>query len=159
MNGNHSKPYAILVFGAPMSGKTAFASKFSHQFKAPLLNYDALPGISRKTFLSLVDQIAQCGQNFLIEGASDTFKHREEIRSILRSTGYNPVLLWIQTDTNTIKYRIKSHLKSVEKAKAFFEERLTQLEAPEDSESPVVISGKHTFETQLKSALSSLSKI
>ena len=41
MNGK-SKPYAILVFGAPMSGKTTFAEQFSARFNAPFLNLSEL---------------------------------------------------------------------------------------------------------------------
>jgi len=159
MNGNNSKPFAILVFGVPMSGKTQFASKFSRQFKAPFLNFDAIPDISHETFLAVVSQIADSQQNIVIEGGIDTFEQREKLREILRNAGYRPVLLWIQTDVNIVKRRLKTSMKSVEKAKTFFEKRLQELEAPEDTENPIVVSGKHTFEGQLKSVLLCLSKI
>ena len=159
MNGKNSKPYAILVFGAPMSGKSQFAIKFSREFKAPLLDFEAIPGISRKSFLAIVAQIADSKQNMVIDYHIDTFKQRQEMCEVLRTAGYRPVLVWIQTDVNTIKRRLKNHLKSVARAKAYFEERLEQLEAPEDVEEPIVVSGKHTFDTQLKSVLSCLSKI
>jgi len=159
MNGNNSKPFAILVFGVPMSGKTQFASKFSRQFKAPLLNFETIPDINRKAFLAVISQIAECQQNLLVEGGLDTYEQREEIRELLYAAGYRPVLLWIQTDINIVKQRLKTNMKSVEKARVYFEQRLHQLEAPEESEQPIVLSGKHTFEGQLKSVLSRLSKI
>jgi len=158
MNGKNSKPYAILVFGVPMSGKTQFATRFSRKFKAPLLNFEAVPGISRNIFLSIVAQIADSQQNLVIDDGIDTFKQREELRNVLRNAGYRTVIVWIQTDVNTIKRRLKSHLKSVERAKSYFGTLLDQLEAPEDSEDTIVISGKHTFDGQLRTVLSALSK-
>lgn len=159
MNREKEKPYAILVFGVPMSGKTQFATKFSQKFKAPHLNFEPIPGISRKAYLSIVSQIALSQQNLVIDDGIDTFKQREQLREILKSAGYKSIIIWIQTDVNTVKRRLRTHLKSVERAKAYFEERLDQLEAPEDSENAIVISGKHTFEGQLRSVLSHLSKL
>jgi len=158
MNGKNSKPYAILVFGVPMSGKIQFATQFSHKFKAPLLNFESTPGVSRKIFLSIVTQIADSQQNLVIDHGIDTYKQRQELRHILTKAGYRTVIIWIQTDINTIKRRLRTHLKSTERAKAYFETLLNQLEAPEDSEETIVISGKHTFDGQLKSVLSALSK-
>ena len=158
MNGNN-KPYAILVFGAPVSGKTQFAEQFSKQFKAPLLNIGDLIekyDLSRPAVLELIRQVALSGQNFMIEGGVDTEKERMEIREMLRKAGYRPTLIWVQTDLATIKRRLKMRLKSVEKAKATFEDRYRALEAPADSENPIVISGKHTFEAQLKTVLTHL---
>ena len=158
MNGNN-KPYAILVFGAPVSGKTQFAEQFSKQFKAPLLNVGDLIekyDLSRPAVLELIRQVALSGQNFMIEGGVDTEKERMEIREMLRKAGYRPTLIWVQTDLATIKRRLKMRLKSVEKAKATFEDRYRALEAPADSENPIVISGKHTFEAQLKTVLTHL---
>lgn len=156
MNGK-SKPYAIMVFGVPMSGKSQFASKFSQQFKAPHLNYEELPDIDRKTFLAILDQIAGSGQNIIIEGSIDTQDQRDEISQLLEKSRYKPVLVWVQTDVGTVKKRLKTKLKSVEKAKTTFDDRVKELEAPSDAENPIVISGKHTYDTQLKTILSRLS--
>ena len=158
MEGNNSKPYAILVFGVPMSGKTQFAARFSREYKAPLLNFDSTPEITPSIFLDIVTQIADSRQNLVIDTHLDTFKERQDLRRILASAGYHTIIVWIQTDINTIKRRLTKHLKSIDKAKAYFEDLLKELEAPEDSEKPIVISGKHTFAGQLKSVLSALSK-
>ncbi|MCL2085800.1 hypothetical protein FWH09_02620, partial [Candidatus Saccharibacteria bacterium] len=37
-----TKPRLIMVYGAPLSGKTSFAEKFSTTFKAPYINLEAL---------------------------------------------------------------------------------------------------------------------
>jgi predicted kinase len=156
-----SRPYAILIFGVPGSGKTTFAEKFSTQFKAPYINIDALKTdhkIDRTASLIIIDQVAKCGQPLVIEGGLDTEKDREEIRQTLKQRRYKPVLIWIQTDIPTIKKRLSKKLASAEKAKTYFSKAIKKLEAPADLEWPIVISGKHTFAGQLKIVLAALSK-
>lgn len=154
-----SQPRAILVFGAPASGKTTFCEKFSQQFRAPYYNLTEIEedlGIDRKKVLFILDLIAKTGQNVIIEGELNTEADREEIKYLLKEEGYNPSLIWIQTDVNTIKTRLKNRLKSVAKAKEEYDRKISELEAPSESENPIVLSGKHTFGTQLSHTLSQL---
>lgn len=160
MNGNN-KTYAILVFGAPACGKTQFATKFGRKFNAPFINISQLRDefkVDRKAALFIIKQIAKCKQNIVLEGGLDTEAERNEIRQIFQKYGYETVLIWIQTDVATLRRRLKAQLKSVEKAKATFEQRVNEIEAPSELEDNVVISGKHTFETQLVNVLANLSK-
>ena len=159
MNGK-SKPYAILVFGAPMSGKTVFAEQFSTRFNAPFLNLAALHEqhhIRRKVALALVEQIAKCKSTIVIEGALDNERQRNEVRTIFEKAGYLPVLVWVQTDLNEIKHRMRRKYKKVSEAKAALETALKTIEATSDDEHPLVISGKHTFQTQCKNVLMGIS--
>ena len=153
------RPRAILVFGAPCSGKTTFGKKFAERFKAPFYDLDGLKkehNLSRKLLMLIVEQVAKTERTIVFEGGIDTEAQRTEIRNILRAAGYEPVLVWIQTDVNTIKSRLKMRARSTSAAKAEYEERIEKLEAPTDLETPIVLSGKHTFETQLKHILSRL---
>ncbi len=159
MNGK-SKPYAILVFGAPMSGKTSFAEQFSARFNAPFLNLSELHDqhhISRRVALNLILQLSKCKQTLIIEGAIDTEKQRSEMRTMLEKAGYFPVIVWVQTDINEIKHRLRHKYKSLNEAKEAFSEAYNKLEAPSDGENPIVISGKHTFQTQCKNVLTGIS--
>lgn len=161
MEGNRSQSRAILVFGAPASGKTTFCEKFSRQFRAPYYNLNELAakhGFSRKKLLVILDLLAQTGQNIIIEGGLDTEADRDEIKKLFRSRGYTPSLIWIQTDVNTIKSRLKTRLKSVAKAKEAYDAKIAVLEAPNEEEHSIVLSGKHTFDTQLKAVLSQLAE-
>ena len=154
-----SQPRAILVFGAPASGKTTFCEKFSQQFRAPYYNLNEIAedqDFTREKVLYVLDLIARSGQNLIIEGMLNTEEEREEIRKLLIEQNYNPSLIWIQTDVNTIKTRLKNRLKSVAKAKEEYDRKIAELEAPAESERPIVLSGKHTFSTQLKHVLSQL---
>ena len=140
MEGNKkTKPRAILVFGAPCSGKTTFCEKFSPRFKAPYYNLKQLR-----------------------EEADLTEKQihvvREGVKKRLRLCGYNPSLIWIQTDINTIKARLKMKTRSIARAKEEYETKIRAMEAPAELEKPIILSGKHVFETQLQHVLSGLDR-
>ncbi len=159
MNGK-SKPYAILVFGAPMSGKTTFAEQFSARFNAPFLNLSELyieHKLTRKLAMVLIQQLTRCKQTLIVEGGLDTEKQRNEIKDILTKAGYKPVLVWVQTDLNAIKHRMRHKYKKLDDAKAALAEQYKKIEAPSELENPLVISGKHTFQTQCKNVLANLS--
>ena len=160
MNGK-SKPYAILVFGAPLCGKTTFARQFSERFNVPFINLLELREqfkISRKLGLVLVQEIAKCKQNIIVEGALDTERQREEMRSILKRAGYIPILVWVQTDQMAIKHRLRTKFKKPSEAKAFLDNAYKNIEAPSEAEMSLVISGKHTFRTQCSNVLAGLSE-
>lgn len=163
MEGNmkKTKPRAILVFGAPCSGKTTYCEKFSQRFKAPYYNLTTLreeADFTEKQLHVVLEAISKTGQNIIIEGGIDTESERNAVRRLLKSCGYNPALVWIQTDINTIKSRLKAKLRSVAKAKEVYDEKISIMEAPTDKEKPIILSGKHTFDTQLRHTLAQLSK-
>ncbi len=159
MEGNKTQPRAILVFGAPGSGKTSFAEKFSKKFHAAFFDLGELERenkLDRKTVLFLLEQLAKTNVTLVIEGILDTERERTEVRNILRRAGYNPSLVWIQTDVNTIRQRLRLKNHSATKAKQEYETRISRMEAPSEIEAPIVLSGKHTFETQLRHVLTQL---
>jgi len=159
MNKGGQKPRAILVFGVPMSGKSAFAEHFSEQFHAPHFDITSLEhdhNIPRKTILVVIKEIAKCKQAIILEGGISTEADRNEIRDLMKEAGYLTSLIWVQTDLTTIKKRLKT--KFGDRAKAIFEEETAKLEAPSEAEHPIVVSGKHTFESQLRTVLANLSK-
>ena len=160
MEGNRkTKPRAILVFGAPCSGKTTFCEKFSNRFKAPYYNLTSLreeAGFTEKQIHVVLEAISKTGQNIVIEGGIDTESERKTVGKLLKSCGYNPALVWIQTDINTIKSRLKSKFRSPTKAKDEYDAKVGLMEAPTDYEKPIILSGKHTFNTQLAHVLSQI---
>ena len=159
MEGKKTFSRAILVFGVPCSGKTTFCKKFSNQFKAPFYDLEQLKqdyNLTRKQILMLVEQVAKTGSTLVIEGGINTEKERNEIRAILRKAGYQPSLIWIQTDVATTKNRMKSRVKSVSKAKIEYDNKVKNMEAPSELEPAIILSGKHTYTTQSKHVLSQL---
>ena len=163
MEGNKkNKPRALLVFGAPCSGKSTFAEKFANKFGLAFYDYQKIAdegGFSRDTMLEIIKLILRTKQTILIEGGLDSEKDRSEMRNLLRSNGYEPALIWVQTDVSTIRSRLKSRFRSVSKAKKYFDENVANIEAPTDFEKPIILSGKHTFETQTKHAIAGLADL
>ena len=161
MNTGKSKPYAILVFGAPKSGKTSFAEKLSKALGAPFLNISKLEkdyNVNNKLALELIRQFSKSGNTMILEGLTNTEAQRSALKKYLTKAGYIPVLIWVQTDMNTIKQRMRSAHKSLADAKTALAESYKNLEAPSDNEKPLVISGKHTFESQYKNVINNLSE-
>ena len=159
---NQSRARALLIFGAPGSGKTTFAEKFAAKFGLAyydLTNLMEEGGFTWEQILLILAQIAKTRQNVIIEGGLDTEKERVEIRNVLRNNGYEPALLWVQTDVATIRLRLKSKYRSVAKAKEVYERAVARIEAPAETEKPIILSGKHTFETQAKHALTGLADL
>ena len=163
MEGNKkSKPRALLVFGAPCSGKTTFAEKFAAKFGLAYYDLDAIGeehGFSREVLLVMLEEILKTRQTIIIEGGLKTEKERVEIRNLLREHGYEPSLIWIQTDMATLRLRLKVRHKSVAKAKKAYDEAVAEIEAPTEAERPIILSGKHTFETQTKHVITGLADL
>ena len=163
MEGNRkNRPRALLVFGAPASGKTTFAEKFAKKFGLAFYNLADLMeehDFSRDIILIILEQILKTGQTVVLEGCLDTEKDRTEIRNVIRKSGYEPALVWVQTDISTIRQRLKTRYKSVSKAKDAYEKAVAEMEAPIDIEKPIILSGKHTFETQTRHVIAGLADL
>ena len=161
MEGKKSRPRAILVFGAPCSGKTTFAEKFSRKFDLAFYDFDAIKEehrLTRKNLLLFISLLTKTGKTFIIEGGLETEKDRTEMRNTLRAAGYDPSLVWLQTDISTIRARMKNKYRSVTKAKEAYDAMVANMEAPTETERPIILSGKHTFETQTRHVLSGLAE-
>ena len=162
MEGKRTKSRALLVFGAPCSGKTTFAVKFAEKYDLAFYNLDEImenSNFSRETMLEILKLITKTHKNLVLEGGLDTEEQRREIRNLFYEVGYDPSLFWIQTDVMTIRKRMKFLYKSVSKAREIYDKRIAGMEAPSESENPIILSGKHTFETQSKHALAGLADV
>lgn len=162
MEGNKmNKARAILVFGAPCSGKTTFAEKFSQKFGLAYYDYDELveEGFTHEAILRILELITRTRQSIVLEGGLNTENERAEVRNLLRKYNYEPSLIWVQTDIATLRMRLKTRFRSVSKAKEYFDSVTSEMEAPTDFERPIILSGKHTFETQTKHAITGLADL
>ena len=162
MEGNKmNKSRALLIFGAPCSGKTTFAEKFAQKFGLAYYDYNELAeeGFSHEAILRVLELIMRTRQSIVLEGGIDTENDRAELRNMLRKHGYEPSLIWVQTDISTLRMRLKTKYRSVAKAKEYFDNVTAGMEAPSDFERPIILSGKHTFETQTKHAITGLADL
>ena len=162
MEGNKkNKPRALLVFGAPCSGKSTFSEKFAKKFGLAFYDLSKLSesGFSHEQIITVLKLILRTRQTIIIEGCLNTEAERVEMRNLLRADGYEPALIWIQTDITTIRNRLKQRHRSVSKAKQAYDGAVNDMEAPAENERPIILSGKHTFETQTKHVITGLADL
>ncbi len=162
MEGKKSKPRALLVFGAPCSGKTTFSEKFAAKFDLAFYDLNEVKkttGFSDEQIREALELVARTKKTLIVEGGLDTEKDRRLIRNVFTKAGYDNTLIWIQTDVSTIRTRMKFRYKSVSKAKDAYDTLVNAMEAPTEREKPVILSGKHTFETQTKHVLAGLADV
>ena len=156
-----TRPHAIMMVGIPGSGKTFFAEKFAETFSAPYIDSLAIETRASdaksagELIALLLGEITKTKQTFVFEGNSDARIRRTEFGQWARNHGYQPLFIWVQADQAT---SLKRSLKMKTLSKNQFKEVIQGFSAPHPDEKPVVISGKHTFASQLKVVLEHLSR-
>ncbi len=166
-----AKPLLLMVGGSLGSGKTTFAEQFARLFTAPYVDFDALryelrpkPNFSdeetaliNKIGFIIVRHLLESRQPVVIAGGLASKAARQRFRALASHAGYNPRLAWMEVDAPVIKRRALAKIKEGKITKEAVASALKQLEAPLDSERPIRISGKHTFNTQVRGVLEKLS--
>ena len=159
-----ASPHAIIMIGIPGSGKSTFADRFADTFQAPIVSqtkYQREYGLSdieaeglRNTILG---EYMKTHRTVLIDGGLNGKEKREEMVRKLVKAGYRPLIIWVQTDTGEAHRRAtKPYPRGSGLRDEDFDNLLNEFEAPGDKEKMVVISGKHTYTSQLKIILKQL---
>lgn len=162
-----SIPHVIVMVGLPGSGKSFFAEHFAETFSAPLISYDKIrdelfnePTFSRdedeiigRMADAMLAEITKTKSTLVYEGDSKSRTSRTELAKKIRAAGYQPLFVWVQIDEATAKTR---SLKAGMPAEAY-RASLKKFTPLNPSEPSVVISGKHTYASQLKIVLRKLS--
>lgn len=160
-------PHVVIMVGLPGAGKSFFAEHFSETFSAPLVNWNSIrtqvfdhPTYSKEED-AIVKRIADYTLNelfktqatLLYEGDTLTQASRQALARTVRDAGYEPLFVWVQTDVTSARARAIKQGVSPDYYDAS-KKRFTPLK---DSDPYVVISGKHTYASQLKIVLRKLS--
>jgi predicted kinase len=157
-------PHVIIMVGIPGSGKTTFAEHFAKTFQAPYIN----PGtISRLTNIDaeatekvtklLFDELLKTKQTLVYEGSTYLRPQRIALENMIAKAGYKALFVWVQTDPVESKRRATRKQKdTISLSASAFDAAFRQFQNPSQAEKPVVISGKHTYVTQLKAVLKRL---
>ena len=168
-----SKPHVIVMVGVPGAGKTQFADKFADTFQAPLvssakiaetLGLKAQPSKSEASLIQAVataqlEELYKTHQTIVVDISSASRAERQLIARDARAAEYVPLFVWVQTDVPSAKHRAtKSAKKSapVKYSDELFEAALARFTQPSIVENPLVISGKHTYASQVKIVLARL---
>jgi predicted kinase len=172
-----SKPLIIVMVGLPGAGKSFFAQQFSETFGAPVISYDRIrfelfnePTFNRDE-QDIIERIAmyqlrealKSKHTCIVDGSGDTRTERMALRKQAREADYETLLVWVQTDAATSKQRA-THRSSRRKGDQYnpnlsaeqYDAHAKRLTIPSVEEQSIVISGKHTYATQLKVVLTKL---
>ncbi|MDB5180202.1 MAG: hypothetical protein JWN12_834 [Candidatus Saccharibacteria bacterium] len=160
-------PHVIIMVGIPGSGKTTFAEHFAKTFQAPYINprvISELTGIdaeaTERVTKLLFDELLKTNRTLIYEGSTYARTQRMALENMVTKAGYTPLLVWVQTDPAESKHRATKKQKSiVTLSSAAFDAAYKQFQNPSETEKPVVISGKHTYATQLKAVLTRLATV
>lgn len=157
-------PRAIIMVGIPGAGKTTFAERFSKTFQAPYINQSALqhslglsPDIAARAASHMLGEIVKTNRTFIYEGPTGAKVSRTAIIKRIVAAGYQPLLVWVQTESIEAKRRAtKKQPDNSELSGESFESAIKHFTPPSVQEKALVISGKHTYASQLKIVLKRL---
>lgn len=156
-------PHVIMMVGIPGAGKSFFANHFAQTFSAPIISYHSISPLSsdshatRTLTAHMLSELLKTGRTIVYDGASSTRADRQALVKLARNAGYETSIVWVQTESTAAKqrstkqYRDRPYLTSEQ-----FEARLRHFTAPNPAEKAIVISGKHTYASQLKIILGRL---
>lgn len=159
-----ASPHAIIMVGIPGSGKSSFAEQFAETFKSPILNRirlqkDLQLDNEQADLLAeiMLGEFLKTNKTLVIEGGTDTKDERIDLVKTLNKKGYQTLIVWVQTDTGEAMRRAsKPYPQGSGITEDDFDAIISQFESPSGKEKYVVISGKHTYTTQLKIVLKQL---
>jgi len=157
-------PHVIILVGIPGAGKTTFAEHFAKTFHAPYINTAAIGtkiGISSEAAIKvtelLFEELLKTGRTFVYEGPTSTREERLALAKYVAKAGYKHLIVWVQTEPLEAKRRALSKQKVGRISSGEFDQAYSAFVGPIANEKPVVISGKHTYVTQLRVVLKRLS--
>lgn len=159
-----ASPHAIIMVGIPGSGKSTFAEHFAETFQAPIINesriaIDADLNAEQTDVVAelLLKEILKVQRTFIYEAQDLTKAKRANIAKAVTKAGYRPLIVWVQTEAIEAKRRAMKPLPGGSGlTNDEFDAIFNSFNAPTEKEKVIVISGKHTYATQLKIVLKQL---
>lgn len=152
------------MVGIPGAGKSTFAEHFSKTFQAPLINQKTLqydinlsPEAAEKVASHMLEELLKTNRTLIYEGPTFTKVSRTDFIKKAVGAGYLPLLVWVQTESLEAKRRAMRKQKNGSQLTSDeFDTAIQRFTPPGVQEKAVVISGKHTYASQLKIVLKRL---
>lgn len=172
-----TKPTFIMLYGYPGAGKSYFARQLCDNIQAAHVHGDRIryelfdePRYDRQENEIVVHLMNYMTEEFLNAGISvvydvnaDRISDRRAMRDMARKAKAEPLLIWFQIDADSAFARInkRDRRKSDDKYSApmdqnAYEAALRHMQNPTATEDYIVISGKHTFQTQRNAVMKKL---
>jgi predicted kinase len=169
------KPFIIMLYGFPGSGKTSFSRQMAEELGVIHLQEDKIridlfgDNISAGAFKGARKVLNYMAHDYLRAGISIIYdagviraSERRKVREIAHMTKATPLLVWLQADPDTTFERTqkRDHRKADDKYAFVYDEDtyrniLSHMQNPEN-EDYIVVSGKHTFSSQRSTVIKKL---
>jgi predicted kinase len=164
-----AKPMLVLLYGFPGSGKSSFARQLAddlgmahvhsdrirHElFEKP--RYDKQENeVVNQIMAYMTEELMRAKVSVIFDANVPRLADRRALRDLARKFKASPVLVWLQIDAESAFNRvIKRDRRKLDDKYASpidrttFEDLAGRMQNPDMAEDYVVISGKHTFNTQ-----------
>ena len=168
-----------MLYGYPGAGKTHFARQLSETLHAAHVHGDRIRGelfekpqydtheneVVNHLMIYMAEEFLKAGVSVIFDANSDRTAHRREMRNIARKIKAETLLVWLQIDSASAFGRLgrRDKRKSDDKyatpyTSDSFEKYIQKMQNPKN-EDYVVVSGKHTFNTQRSAVIKKLYEI
>lgn len=172
-----SKPTLILLYGFPGAGKTFFARQFcedihaahiqGERIRSELFEEPRYDKQEKEIITHLMDYMTQeflgAGVSVLYDINASRLSQRRILRDMARQTKAKHAMIWFQIDADSAFNRVNKrdrrrtddrYAPSIDKST--FENILGKMQNPDRTEDFMVISGKHTYQTQRSAVIKKL---
>jgi len=164
-----NKPLLILLYGFPGAGKTHFSRNMTDNLQCAHVNSDRIrhelfeePRFDKQENSIVKHLMDYMTEEFITAGVSVIYdmnmmrkSDRHTMRELARKKGADTLLVWFQVDADTAFKRIGSRDRrksddkyAAEYTKEDFRYYASRMQPPEPTENYLVVSGKHTFNSQ-----------
>lgn len=169
-----NKPFLMLLYGYPGSGKTTFAKQFANEMPAVHLQAEKFQhelheathgqaaGSSAILLHYMTKEFLKAGVSVILDAPVSQRSERKMFRSLATKSKASLVLVWLQIDADTAFARTQKRDRrktedkyAQEYSQTDFQNIISESQNPKN-EDYVVISGKHTFHTQRGSVMKKL---
>ena len=171
-----SKPILFMLYGYPGSGKTHFARELGASLGAAHVHGDRIRGelfeeprydqqeneIVKHLMLYMTEEFLGAGMSVIFDASIAKLADRRELRNIARKAKAEPLMIWLQIDSDSAFARLshRDRRKLDDKFAAphtreSFQTVIQNMQNPKNEEY-MVISGKHAFNSQRSAILKKL---